>query len=202
MKNRMIIFAAALLLSATAHAQTISDWSKWFDGKVLYYAHVLDNGEVYFDAPENTDDSYCFSLRKVENMAGEYVLIPYNLTDEAPLRAQFGWRVQYIRKEGMYFLAVRNGQDEIVWTLVLTPDNLDNCLAQQKFARQEPIEEMLDGYLMNTAFIADVPKADLRRYSAVLESRQGRSVVEETNLQLIRSEIKVVESERRLLVKP
>ena len=178
------------VMATAAGAQTIGEWSKWFDGRVLYTAHVLDSGEIFFDAPENTEGNFCFSLRKEDHAPGEYTLVPHNYTDDAPLRAQYGWRVQYIR-------AVRDGFDEVVWTLTLTPDNLQNCLGQEAFAEEQPLEEMIDGYLMNTAYLSKIPKEKLREMVSLLESRPARSIIEQTNLSLMRSELKVTEAERR-----
>jgi hypothetical protein len=92
---------------------------------------------------------------------------------------------------------VRNGFDEVVWTLTLTPDNLKNCLGQEAFAEEQPLEEMIDGYLMNTAFLSRIPKEKLREMVSLLESRPARSIIEQTNLSLVRSELKVTETERR-----
>ena len=191
--KRIAIIMMLSVIATAAGAQTIGEWSRWFDGRVLYTAHVLDSGEIFFDAPENTEGTFCFSLRKEGHAPGEYTLVPHNYTDDAPLRAQYGWRVQYIRKEGMYFLAVRDGFDEVVWTLTLTPDNLQNCLGQEAFAE----EQMIDGYLMNTAFLSRIPKEKLREMVSLLESRPARSIIEQTNLSLMRSELKVTEAERR-----
>jgi hypothetical protein len=194
--KRIAIMMMLSVIATVAGAQTIGEWSRWFDGRVLYTAHILDSGEIFFDAPENTEGTFCFSLRKEGHAPGEYTLVPHNYTDDAPLRAQYGWRVQYIRKEGMYFLAVRDGFDEVVWTLTLTPDNLQNCLGQEAFAEEQPLEEMIDGYLMNTAFLSRIPKEKIREMVSLLESRPARSIIEQTNLSLMRSELKVTEAER------
>ena len=137
--KKIVFILIALCAFLKVGAQAVTEGTQWFDGKVLYTAHVLDNGELFFNALENTDGVYDFSLRRLNHAPGEYMLIPTNMIDDAPLRAQFGWRVQYIRKQGMYFLAVRNRQDRIVWTLVLTPDNLENCLGQQRLDRKSVV---------------------------------------------------------------
>lgn len=198
--KKIVFFLIALCAFVKVSAQAVTEGTQWFDGKVLYTAHVLDNGELFFNALENTDGVYDFSLRRLNHAPGEYMLIPTNMIDDAPLRAQFGWRVQYIRKQGMYFLAVRNRQDRIVWTLVLTPDNLENCLGQQRFAEEQPVDEMLDGYLMNTKFLARFGKEELKRMHAKLKALPSHTVISETNMQLIESELEVVEYERFALI--
>ncbi len=194
MKRILII----ILLAAGTYAsgQNVGDWSRWFDGKVLYTAHVLENGEIFFDAPDNPEQNSCFSLKKMDFAPGEYILVPHNYTSDAPFRAQYGWRVQYIRKEGMYFLAVRNTFDEIIWTLTLTPDNLKDCLGQEKYAESLPIEEMLDSFLMNTKYLSAFTKDTIRKMIGILESRQDINIIGQTNLMLMRNELKVVESDR------
>lgn len=198
--KKIVFILIALCSFVKVGAQAVTEGSQWFDGKVLYTAHVLDNGELYFNGVSNSDAIYEFSLRRLNHAPGEYMLIPINMTDDAPLRAQFGWRVQYIRKEGMYFLAVRNRQDRIVWTLVLTPDNLENCLGQQRFAEEEPVDDMLDGYLMNTRFLARFSKEELKQMHAKLKALPLHTVISETNMQLIESEMEVTEAERYVLV--
>lgn len=198
--KKILFILIALCAFIGINAQAITEGTKWFDGKVLYTAHILDNGEIYFDAVENTDGVYAFSLRRMSHAPGEYMLIPSNMIDDAPFRAQFGWRVQYIRKEGMYFLAVRNRQNRIVWQLILTPDNLKNCLAQQKDAEAQPIDGMLDGYLMNTKFLARFSKEELKQMHAKLKAMPSHTIISQTNMELIESEMEVVDYERFALI--
>ena len=198
--KKIVFILIALCALVKVSAQAVTEGTQWFDGKVLYTAHVLDNGELYFHGAANVNAIYEFSLRRLNHAPGEYMLVPTNMIDDAPLRAQFGWRVQYIRKQGMYFLAVRNRQDRIVWTLVLTPDNLENCLGQQRFAEEQPVDDMLDGYLMNTKFLARFSKDELKQMHAKLKALPSHTVVSETNMELIESEMEVVEYERYALV--
>ena len=198
--KKILFILIALCAFIGINAQAITEGTKWFDGKVLYTAHILDNGEIYFDAVENADGVYAFSLRRMTHAPGEYMLIPSNMIDDAPFRAQFGWRVQYIRKEGMYFLAVRNRQNRIVWQLILTPDNLKNCLAQQKDAEAQPIDGMLDGYLMNTKFLARFSKEELKQMHAKLKAMPSHTIISQTNMELIESEMEVVDYERFALI--
>ncbi|MBQ4524888.1 MAG: hypothetical protein IJA00_02275, partial [Bacteroidaceae bacterium] len=198
--KKILFILIALCAYIGINAQAITEGTKWFDGKVLYTAHILDNGEIYFDAIENTNGVYAFSLRRMTHAPGEYMLIPSNMIDDAPFRAQFGWRVQYIRKEGMYFLAVRNRQDRIVWTLVLTPDNIKNCLAQQRDMEAQPIDDMLDGCLLNTKFLARFSKEELSRMSDKLKAMGSHTIISKTNMELIASEMEVVDYERFALI--
>ena len=55
---------------------------------------------------------------------------------------------------------------------------------------------MLDGYLMNTKFLARFSKEELKRMHAKLKALPSHTVISETNMQLIESELEVVEYER------
>lgn len=197
--KKIFCFFAALCALVSLQAQTVADGSKWFDGQAVYIAHILDNGELFFDTEQNSDIVNNFSLRKLDHGPGEYMLVPSNMVDDAPFRAQYGWRVQYIRKSGMYFLAVRNRSDRIVWTLVLTPDSTDHCLEQQEFAEQQPVEEMLDAYLMNPKFFARFNKDELRILHDNLVAKAPTDIISLTNLDLIAAEMEVVDYERNAL---
>lgn len=198
--KKIFTLIAALCAFVSLGAQAVTDGTKWFDGKVLYTANVLENGELYFSAEENTDAHYAFSLRRLDYAPGEYMLIPYDYLTDAPFRAQFGWRVQYIRKQGMYFLAVRNRQDRVVWTLTLTPDSLENCLAQQADAEEMPVDDMLDGYLMNTKYLARFDKNELQRLHDKLQGFASHTIISQTNMDLIANELEVSEMERFALI--
>jgi hypothetical protein len=43
----------------------------------------------------------------------------------------------------MYFLAVRKPNGDCCYTLTLTPDNLKNCVAQEKIASERDVSWML-----------------------------------------------------------
>ena len=76
------------------------------------------------------------------------------------------------------------------------PEYVERIEALEAFAEEQPLEEMIDGYLMNTAFLSRIPKEKLREMVSLLESRPARSIIEQTNLSLMRSELKVTEAER------
>lgn len=198
--KKFILISIALWSFMTISAQVVTEGTRWFDGKVLYVAHILDNGDIYFCAEENTDGVYAFSLRRLKHAIGEYMLIPSTTVEEASFRAQFGWRVQYIRQEGMYFLAVRNKQNRIVWTLVLTPDSLEDCLAQQKDIEEQTTDNKLTDFLMNTKYLARFSKEELKDMYDELNALESHTIISETNMQLIASEMEVVEYERFALI--
>ena len=198
--KRFLLASLFVAFSVSLSAQTIADWSKWFDGNDLYIANNLENGDIVMNPSGLVEGNNSFSLRKTEYASGAYVLVPLNYTDDAPLRAQYGWRVHYVRQEGMYYLKVLNNFDEIVWVLVLTPDSYESCKGQLQYAFAQDVDWMLSNYLMSTTYLSRLSKSRLQEMVATLEKISQRSVIEETNLSLIRSELKVVESERNLLL--
>lgn len=198
--KRTIAFLIALCIFVSLKGQTVTEGTKWFDGNVLYVAYILNDGEVFFSGKNGNDEIHEFTLRRMNYAPGEYILIPSNMEDDAPFRAQFGWRVQYIRQEGMYFLAVRNRQDRVVWTLTLTPDTLDNCLAQQESAEEMPVEEILTSFLFNTKLLAGLNKNELQLLFDKLQADNNRDIIAKTNLDLLASELEVVDYERFALI--
>ena len=108
-------------------AQTIQNGSNWFDGSVLYTAKVQGNA-VTMEGIGEHEGGFRFHLTKVEGKNGEYILTGSE-EEAASLRAKVGWRVQYVRQDGMYFLAIRKPNGDAVWKMTLTPDNLENSLA-------------------------------------------------------------------------
>ena len=122
-------------------AQTIQNASNWWDGSVLYTAKVSGNSVTMSGVGEH-EGGYRFHLTKVAGKEGEYILTGSEAEAET-LRAKIGWRVQYVRQDGMYFLAVRKPNGDAVWQMTLTPDNLENSLGQERSAEQRNSSELL-----------------------------------------------------------
>ena len=205
-------------------AQTITNGSKWWDGSVLYTAKVAASGEVTMNGIDAHEGGFRFMLSKDPSKQGRYILTTDNPDAYMPVRGQLGWRVDYIRQDGMYFLAVRKPNNDVVWTLVLTPDNLENCISQQQWAEEQPVSEIITGMLLNTTYLARFSKPDLRLMRNEILARHGwkfqskdlqdhfgkqswyhpvadnntikLSIIEQTNVQLIKSEEAVPDEER------
>ena len=195
-------------------AQTIQNASNWWDGSVLYTAKVVGNNVTMSGIGEH-EGGFRFHLTKVAGKQGEYILTG-NETEAEALRAKIGWRVQYVRQDGMYFLAVRKPNGDAVWKMTLTPDNLENCLGQERSAEQRNPSELLSNWLMNTTYLANFSKDELRLMRNEILARHGwkfqskdlqdyfgrqpwykagtnnnaikLSVIEQLNIQLIKSE--------------
>ena len=230
MRRLLFILFTFHLSLFTSFAQTIQNGSKWWDGSVLYTAQVNASGEVTMNGVDAHEGGFRFMLSKVQGKQGRYTLTTDNPDAYMPVRGQLGWNVDYIRQEGMYFLAVRKPNNDVVWTLVLTPDNLENCINQERWAEQQPVSDILTTMLLNTTYLARFSKADLRLMRNEILARNGwkfqskdlqdyfgsqtwyrpvadnntitLNIIEQTNVQLIKSEEAVPDEDRVSLLKP
>lgn len=173
MYGKKIVLTVVMCLFALCgvQAQTIQNGSTWWDGAVLYTAKVQGNS-VNMNGVGEHSDSFHFELTKVEGKSGEYILTGKE-TEAASLRAKVGWRVQYIRQEGMYFLAVRNPNGDAVWKMTLTPDNLQNSLAFERYMEQQPVSDLLANCLLNTTYLGRFSKDQLRLMRNEILARHG-----------------------------
>jgi len=195
-------------------AQAIKAGDKFWDGRALYTVQEVRMGTiVYMTTPQDDE----LTLEKVAGKAGEYKIIPSRQAEECPIGfAEFGWRVQYIRQDGMNFLAVRKPSGDAMWTMVLTPDNEENCEAQQDALTNANWEDVVTNTLLNTPYLMYIPREQLRlmrneilaRHGYVFKSKDLRdyfskkwwykpgknngaiklNIIEQTNVELIKSE--------------
>ncbi len=213
MKNLFSIITM-MLFAVCVHAQTIRKGDKFFDGATLYTVQdVRMNKYVYMTGSDDSE----LSLEKVDGKAGMYTLQPSRQADDAPFGAQFGWRVQYIRQDGMNFLALRKPSGDAMWIFVLTPDDIDDCIEQQRLMKQELPSEITSNTLLNRHYLAEIPnKKELRLMRNEILARHGYrfksrdlqewfgqqfwykpgnnnnaiklNIIEQTNVQIIKSE--------------
>ena len=157
----------------TLNAQTIEDGSRWWDGERLYTATVDANGNVRMDGESEDMGGDSFRLIKVAGKEGRYTLASTNKNNWIFIRGQVGWGVDYIRQDGMNFLAVRKPNGDCCYTLTLTPDDLNNCLAQQKIAWERDVSWMLQNYLLDTRYLGRFSKPQLRLLRNEILARHG-----------------------------
>lgn len=214
MKKLMTIVLMACCSILSTQAQTIKKGDKFWDGRSLYTVQEIRMGTiVYMTTPQDNK----MTLEKVGNKPGEYKIIPSRQADECPIRfAEWNWRVQYIRKDGMNFLAVRKPNGDTMWTMVLTPDNEANCEGQQETLEKANWEDVVTNTLLNTPYLMNIPREQLRlmrneilaRHGYTFQSKDLRdyfskkwwykpgtnnaaiklNVIEQTNVELIKSE--------------
>ena len=208
------------LFALSAQAQTPETGDHFFDGRVLYTVQQVRNGAyIYMTGEDIAGNYYEMTLHKVHGKKGEFTLEPSAQADEPPIpNAEFGWRVQYVREDGMYFLAVRKPKSgEAMHILVLTPDNLENCIGQEQYMEfEEDPMQIVSRALLNTNYLQRVPRPQLRLMRNAILAHHGYrfeskelqgffnaqewytpaksnkniklSIIEQTNLELIKSE--------------
>ena len=196
-------------------AQSVCKGDKFFDGATLWEVQAIwGNKTVFF---VGTGEIY-MSLEVVDAARGEYKLVPSSQADEPSIPgAEFGWRVQYIRKDGMNFLAVRKPDGDAMWTMVLTPDNHEHCMGQEAALEAERPSDVTSNALLNRYYLSKIAsKKELRLLRNEILARHGYrfqsrdlqewfgqqpwyrpgnnnaaislSIIEQTNVQLIKSE--------------
>lgn len=214
MRRVFLTMMVVLLAVLDMQAQTIKKGDKFFDGNSLYTVQEVRMGTIVYMTTSQDDE---MTLEKVAGKTGEYKIIPSRQAEECPIRmAEFGWRVQYIRKDGMNFLAVRKPNGDAMWTMVLTPDNDANCAAQQTALVNANWEDEVSNRLLNTPYLMNIPREQLRlmrneilaRHGYTFKSKDLRdyfsskwwykpgtnnaaiklNVIEQTNMELIKSE--------------
>ena len=224
MMKRFLLLSFSVLCVTMAVAQnTIQDGSRWWDGTWLFTAHVDHQGNVRMKGESEEMGSAVFLLNRTDK-DGCYTLSSDSSYGWLPIRGMVGWRVDYVRQDGMYFLAVRNTNGDCVYTLTLTPDNLRNCIAQQKIADERDVSWMLQNYLLNTHYLGRFSKPQIRLLRNEILARHGwrfqskdlqehfgsqpwyhpvadnntieLGVIELTNLQLLKSEEAVADDDR------
>lgn len=220
---RKLLFVIVLCLCAflSVQAQNIPNGSKWWNGSDLYTATVRAGGVVYFQGSDYNE----LTIEKDGDKPGLYKIIPSRQAEDRPsIRGEFGWRVQHIRQEGMNFLVVRRPNGDASEVLVLTPDNLKDCQNQEKWAEEQPVSDIITGMLLNTNYLGRFSKNELRLMRNEILARHGwkfqskdlqehfgkqswykpvannntikLNIIEQTNVQLIKSEEIVPDSER------
>jgi hypothetical protein len=207
----LVVLCAAMMVQA----QTMRVGNKFWDGYSLYTVKEIRMGTIVYMTTKHDDE---LTLEKVDGKEGEYTIIPSRQAEECPFGAEFGWRVQHITQDGENFLAVRKPNGDVMWTLSRTNQNEDECKEWQMMMSQEEPWNAVNGQLLNRAYLSAnvATKEELRllrnkilayhgyRFqSEDLQEYFGKiawykpvddnstiklDIVEQTNLQLIKSE--------------
>ena len=214
MKRVLSIFALCVCAVCSMQAQTIKQGDKFFDGSSLWTVEEIRMGKIVYMT--NSHDGE-ITLEKVAKKAGEYKLIPSRQADEPLFRGvKWGCRVQYVRQEGMYFLAFRKANGDAIDIMYLTPDSEEYCLEQQEEITNKLSEGITSQSLINRTILFDMPKDKLRILRNEIMARHGYrfqakdlqeyfgkqswyhpgknnnaiklSVIEQINMQIIKSE--------------
>ena len=184
----------ALCAAVCLSAQGIPEGSHWFDGSAWYTATELEGGILF--SGDSADGTYTFEFRLARTKAaGTYKLEKASGESIVPFRTEYGTKVRALGKDGT-ILAFLDGDGLTSWTLVRTDKSQRDCLATELWAKSQPLEKMASSYVMNTHYLSVLSKTQLRYMRELLEGRKNRSYVEQTNLELICSELKVPDFHR------
>lgn len=213
-----IVLIIGIVLSL--HAQTIQNGSMWWDGNFLYTAVV--SGKVVNLEGVNSNKEALHLVLKLHSKKGEYVI--EDCQDAVSLRANTGWRVQYIHQDGVNCLVVRDINGRAVWIMTLTQYNLDYNIAIEHDIEKQPISNLLSRHILNTSYLSNFSKSQLRIMRNEVFARKGYrfqsedlreyfnrqswyepnnsdvpisfSMIEQLNVQLIKSEEEVPDAYR------
>ncbi len=211
---KKIIFLLLISLTALfAQAQTIRVGQKFWDGESLYTVKEIRMGKYFYMTTSHGNELTLEMVKK-----GEYKIIPSRQADDCPFGAEFGWKVQHINQEGVNFLAIRKPNGDAMWTMALTTVNEKECEERQQMMGQEEPWNAVNGILLNRAYLQScvATKSELRLlrnkilayhgyrfqskdlqeyfgnvgwYKPVSDNNTIKlSIVEQTNIQLIKSE--------------
>lgn len=184
----------ALCAAVCLSAQGIPEGSHWFDGSAWYTATEQEGGILF--SGDSADGTYTFEFRlERTKAAGTYKLEKASGESIVPFRTEYGTKVKALGKDGT-ILAFLDGDGLTSWTLVRTDKSQRDCLATEFWAKSQPLEKMASSYVMNTHYLSVLSKTQLRYLQELLEGRKSRSYVEQTNLELICSELKVPDFHR------
>lgn len=186
MKKCLFLLLMSLAATVMLHAQVVRQGNKFFDGQYLYVAEMQQDGMLLLKGMDITGRQKDVAIRKNGTKPGEYTLAQTLHAEEAPFGCLMGSRVQYIRENGMNFLAFYPEEHSFGYIMVLTPDNIINCTQQEKWAEENANpEESVSDMLMNRKYLCLQPSAVLERMIAKLKKKQRPTVIERANQQMI-----------------
>ena len=146
--KKFVFMLLVSLAAAYAQAQTIRVGNKFWDGESLYTVKEIRMGIIFYMTTSHGNE---LTLEKVKG--DEYKIIPNRQADDCPFGAEFGWRVGHICQDGTNFLAIRKPNGDVMWTMSLTTDNEERCQLMQKMMGQEEPWNAVNGFLLNRAYL-------------------------------------------------
>lgn len=183
------------LALAQLKAQNINNGSWWFDGYANYSMSI--SGQFVNMFGERIDGDAIQGLLKRMTKT-DYTVLPIGEGfKDVPFRAKSGWKAEHIVFDGKEYLVMRNKEGNAVWTLAKHDFsyNLNECVIRQREYEEKPVEELLDTYMMNARYLSHFTKYELDGIRHSLQKRlmtgQGLSVIGQTNLQMVISELQL-----------
>ena len=182
MKRLFSVFLIMLPLALSA--QKIPDGSMWYDGLAQYLAKVRAGGKiVYFSGGTPHEGGYEFTLERVSE--GKYKIIPSRQAEDFSPVGNHGWRVEYIRRDGVHALIVRNDAGLVSHVLEITAeDGYDNMVADNLSVFRGTYSEEQVGFLGHgKEYVIDYrecrlgKKSSLQAYEFVEEYHMPTNVI-------------------------
>lgn len=161
----------------------------WFDGDAYYTSKLTDDDILYFQGT-SADKEYDFSFG-LKFLDDEYKLVRMTDTDMFPFRADFGDPVGRYMNGTIDVFLIKDGTGNTVWTLKRISQNHRDALATQLWTKDQPVKKMLSSIVLNPHYFSEFSKTELRYYQEYLENKEEPSVLENINLSLINSELRV-----------
>ncbi|MBR1926186.1 MAG: hypothetical protein IJ840_00265 [Bacteroidales bacterium] len=189
--RKLISICLLLALALPLGAQTIQKGDKFFNGETLYTVKEIRMGTIVYMTGENAAGDYLeLTLEKVPGKAGEYTLRPSSQADDSPFPgAGFGSEIQYVRKQGMSFLAVKSDIEGVAEIMILTPDNLKNSIGQQEFAENQPLSELVGTLLLNRPLVEPWSTPELVDLVNGVLNKDNPDIIETYNRKLLEGTI-------------
>ena len=160
----------------------------WFDGDAYYTSKLTDDDILFFQGT-SADKEYDFSFGiKFQN--DEYKLVRMTDIDLFPFRADFGNPVGRYTNGNIDVFLIKDLDGNTVWTLKQTSQNHRDALASQLWTKDQPVKKMLSSMVLNPHYFSEFSKTELRYYQSYMEDKEGLSVLENINLELINNELR------------
>ena len=180
----LIALGTAITVNA---AKAIEEGDRFFDGETLYTVHIRHGGILYFTGENTAGYDLELTLEPAKER-GCYKMIPSRQAEEPHYNCAWNSMVNFVDCDGIrLFVFINEEMRMAVQTLVLTPDNLQQCLAQQEDALKKPLSFLASHWLMNAAVTPHFNTAELEEQVMRLLSAD-RSIIEELNLDLMQAE--------------
>ena len=183
MKKLALSLIVCLSAMVGAKAQVIVQNDGFWDGDHILVANVQKSGLVTLKGRNLDNEHISLTLKKSEKVKGEYTL--QKGEGEAPYGCKWGCKVKYIRQGDTKFLAFYVDDNTIGQAVVMTTDNLINNTDQQACAEEEDPLSIISSRLLNQHHLGRIHPEMLQTMANDLRARQKRTIVEQTNLQMI-----------------
>lgn len=193
--RKFILAICLCCISAGIQAQSITEGSCWFDGSAYYKAHFRDAAIDFTGNSADGTYQFEFTLQYI-GTEGFFKLSKTHENSIVPFRTEYGTLVECVKSGKNVVLSMLDNKGKATWTLVKTQSSHRDCLANEFWAKSQPIEKMASAYIMNTHYLSVLSKTQLRYLHELILEKSDLSIIEELNLSLIESELAVSDYKR------